>query len=69
MRVGRDPRRQQGALHAGCDLRGDVARALISDGELATLHALAHNVLKQIEMGTGEAKQGRLHSRGDCPEH
>jgi hypothetical protein len=38
-------------LHAGRDLRSYVARALISDFELATLHALADNVVKQIELG------------------
>jgi len=53
--IRRQASHQEGALDAGRNLGGDIARALIADGELALLCAIADHVLKPIEMHLGKS--------------
>jgi hypothetical protein len=52
---------QEGALDAGRNLGGNIARALITDRELTPFHAIANHVFKPIEMHLGESVQTSLH--------
>jgi hypothetical protein len=47
--IRRQASHQEGALDAGRNLGGNIARALITDGELALFHAIANHVFKPIE--------------------
>ena len=55
VRIRRQAFYQQGALNGSRNLGGDIARALIADGELALLCAIADHVLKPIEMHLGKS--------------
>jgi hypothetical protein len=59
--IGRQASHQEGALNAGRNLGGNIARALITDGELALFHAIANHVFKPIEMHLGKPVQTSLH--------
>ena len=59
--IGRQASHQKGALNAGRDLRGNIARALITDGELALFHAIANHLFKPIKMHLGKSVQTSLH--------
>ena len=59
--IGRQASHQEGALYAGRNLGGNIARALITDGELTPFHAIANHVFKPIEMHLGESVQTSLH--------
>jgi hypothetical protein len=61
--IGRQASHQESALDAGRNLGGNIARALITDGELALFHTIADHVLKPIEMHLGKSVQTRLHWR------
>ena len=61
--IGQQAPHQQSALNAGQNLGGDIARALLADGELALFHAIANHVFKPIEMHLGESVQSSLHRR------
>ena len=63
MAIGRQASHQESALNAGRDLGGNIARALITDGELALFHAIADHVLKPIEVHLGKSVQTSLHWR------
>jgi hypothetical protein len=59
--IGRQASHQEGALHASCNLGGNVTRALITDGELALFRAITNYVFKPIEMHLGKSVQTSLH--------
>ena len=59
--IRRQASHQEGALDAGRNLGGNIARALITDGELTPFHAIANHVFKPIEMHLGESVQTSLH--------
>ena len=59
--IGRQASHQEGALNAGRNLGGNIARALITDGELALSHAIANHLFKPIEMHLGKSVQTSLH--------
>ena len=61
MPIRRQASHQEGALNAGRNLGGNIARALITDGELALFHAIANHVFKPIEMHLGKPVQTSLH--------
>jgi hypothetical protein len=61
--IGRQASHQEGALDAGRNLGSNIARALITDSELALFHAIANHLLKPIEMHLGKAVQTSLHWR------
>ena len=59
--IRRQASHQEGALDAGRNLCGNMARALITDGELTLFHAIANHVLKPIEVHLGKSVQTSLH--------
>ena len=63
MPIGRQAAHQEGALDAGRNLGGNIARALITDSELALFHAIADHLFKPIEMHLGKSVQTSLHWR------
>ena len=52
MAIGRQASHQESALNAGRDLGGNIARALIADGELALFRAITNYVFKPIEIAS-----------------
>ena len=59
--IGRQASHQQGALNGSRNLGGDIAGALIADGELALLDAIADHVFKPIDMRLGKTVHSSLH--------
>ena len=59
--IGGQASHQEGALNAGRNLGGNIARALIPDGELALFRAITNYVFKPIEMHLGKPVQTSLH--------
>ena len=63
MPIGRQAPRQEGALDAGQNLGGNIARALIADGELTLLDAIADHLFKPVDVHLGKSVQTSLHRR------